>query len=154
MAEVNDSPLEEFERCCRLCVEVMRGFNLDPDQQLMESDDGCRVWGLRKGSANILLIVRRLGDDSHLHVVSPILVIPELELEDFYRHLLELNHESLIGCAFAVRGDQVCVTADRMAKGLDRNELEEILTCVAEAADRYDDELADEFDAEMLGSED
>ena len=91
MAEVNDSPDEEFERCSSLCAEVMRGFDLDPDQQLMESDDGCRVWGLRKGSANILLIVRRLGDDSHLHVVSPILVLPELELEDFYRSCKDYN---------------------------------------------------------------
>ncbi len=144
---------EEFERSVALCEGVLKAFDLDPGAQLMEGDDESRVWGLRKGSANILLIIRKMDEDCHLHVVSPILALPELDLEPFYRRLLELNHEALIGCAFAVRGDQVCVTSDRMTWGLDDNELEEILACVADAADRFDDELAEEFDAEMLGSE-
>ena len=153
MEEDRTSPDQEFKRIVSLCEEVITGFELDPANQLMESEEDCRVWGLRKGSANILLIIRRMGDDNHVHIVSPILQMPDLDLEDFFRRLLELNHEELIGCAFAVRGDQVCVTADRMTWGLDRFELEETLACVAEAADRFDNELSEEFGAEMLGSE-
>lgn len=151
--EIAQATATELDRAIALCERVLVGFGLDPKAQLMESEAGSRVWGLRKGSANILLIVRKMDEDCHLHVVSPILGLPELELEAFYRRLLELNHDALIGCAFAVRGDQVCVTSDRMTWGLDRNELEELLACVADAADRFDDELASEFDAEMLGSE-
>ena len=61
------------------------------------------------------------------------------------RRLLELNAGELAGAAFGLRDDEVVLTADRSTAGLDQIEVEELIRCVADYADHYDDVLTKEF---------
>ncbi len=47
--------------------------------------------------------------------------------------------------AFAVRQDRVIITADRTTRDLDRSEVVEMIERVAAYADKFDDELVEEF---------
>jgi hypothetical protein len=84
--------------------------------------------------------------DSIVHVTFPILRVPADGAEKLFRRLLELNHELGSFASFSLdpRG-KVWLGAGRFAADLDDHELRELIAQVAGLADRYDDELLDQF---------
>ena len=84
--------------------------------------------------------------DSIVHVTFPILRVPGEGAEPLFRRLLELNHElgSFASFSLDVRG-KVWLGAGRFAADLDQDGLRELIAQVAGLADRYDDELLEQF---------
>jgi hypothetical protein len=95
----------------------------------------------------VFVFLTRSGSDNVLQVMAPLLrPSPDaLEGPRLCRRLLELNAGALTGAAFGLRGEEVVLTADRLTDGLDLVEVEEMIRRVADYADRFDDELLQEF---------
>jgi hypothetical protein len=84
--------------------------------------------------------------DSIVHVTFPILRVPADGVEPLFRRLLELNHELGSFASFSLDGrGKVWLGAGRFAADLDEHELRELIAQVAGLADRYDDELLEQF---------
>jgi hypothetical protein len=100
---------------------------------------------IQRGSAVIGINV--LVEQGVLMVFSPIMNVPLVGREGFYRRLLELSFVTTSDAAFAVNAsrDEVVVRSLRRLSALDYEEFEDILATVGEVADRWDDELIKEF---------
>jgi hypothetical protein len=99
----------------------------------------------RKGSATIGLNV--LDDHGLLLLLAPVMAVPAVGRENFYRRLLELSFLSTADAAFAIDAakDEVFVRALRRLSGLDYEEFEDLLDTVGRVADEWDDALKREF---------
>jgi hypothetical protein len=102
---------------------------------------------VQRGSAVIGINV--LEEQGVLMVFSPIMPVPIGGREAFYRRLLELSFVTTSDAAFAINSprDEVVVRCLRRLSALDYEEFEDILATVGEVADRWDDELVQEFGA-------
>jgi T3SS (YopN, CesT) and YbjN peptide-binding chaperone 1 len=116
---------------------------------------GPDAWAIFRGTAlgYVALIVPDDGDaepDSIVHVTFPILRVPDQGAEPLFRRLLELNHELGSFASFSLdsRG-KVWLGAGRFAQDLDEPGLRELIAQVAGLADRYDDELLEEFGKDL-----
>lgn len=100
---------------------------------------------IRRGSAH--LGVNVLEEQGVLMLLAPIMEVPPLARERFYRKLLELSFLATADAAFAIDGkkDLVYVRALRRLSGLDYEELADLLSTVGAVADQWDDLLAAEF---------
>jgi hypothetical protein len=134
-----------FHACEQMVATVLHGRGLDPNASRIASDDG-PAWGLQQGSAEVYIFLSS-GEkgENFIQVVSPVLVPSTGTFHDLARRLLELNANELTGAAFGLRDDKIVLTADRSTTGLDRVELEEMITRVAGYADYYDDILTVEY---------
>jgi len=99
----------------------------------------------RKGSATIGLNV--LDDHGLLLLLAPVMPVPAVGRENFYRRLLELSFLTTADAAFAIDAakDEVFVRALRRLSGLDYEEFEDLLDTVGRVADEWDDALKREF---------
>ena len=99
----------------------------------------------RKGSASIGLNV--LDDHGLLLLLAPVMPVPAVGREAFYRRLLELSFLKTADAAFAIDAakDEVFVRALRRLSGLDYEEFEDLLDTVGRVADEWDDALKREF---------
>ena len=111
---------------------------------------GPDAWAIFRGTVlgYVALIVPE-GEsepDSIVHVTFPILRVPGEGAEPLFQRLLELNHELGSFASFSLdsRG-KVWLGAGRFAADLDEPELRELIAQVAGLADRYDDELLEQF---------
>jgi hypothetical protein len=141
-----DNPQESNFHACENMVEaVLHGRGLNPATSRIASDDG-PAWGLQHGSAEVYIFLSA-GDkgQNFIQVVSPVMMPSSATFHDLSRRLLELNANELTGAAFGLRDDEVVLTADRSTTGLDRVELEEMISRVAGYADYYDDILTVEY---------
>ncbi|MGH7271581.1 MAG: YbjN domain-containing protein, partial [Polyangiaceae bacterium] len=100
---------------------------------------------VRKGSAGVGINV--LDVHGVLLLVAPVMPVPKLERESFYRKLLELSFLTTSDAAFAVDAerDEVVVRALRRLSGLDYEEFEDLLETVGKVADQWDDTLVAAF---------
>ncbi len=115
---------------------------------------GDDAWAIFRGSA--VGYVALIGDgegDPIVHASFPILRVPESGAEPLYKRLLELNHELGSLCSFSVdpRG-KVWLGAARFAADLDQSALRELIAQLAGLADRYDDQLLQEFGSDLAVS--
>ena len=94
---------------------------------------------VRKGSASIG--INALADHGVLLLVAPVMPVPKVERETFYRRLLELSFLATSDAAFAIDADrdEVVVRALRRLSGLDYEEFEDLLETVGKVADSWDD---------------
>jgi hypothetical protein len=101
---------------------------------------------LRHGSATVGINV--LDPQGVMMIFAPIMSVPVLGREAFYRRLLELSFVTTSDAAFAIdrSRDEVVVRCLRRLSGLDYEEFEDIVTTVSQVADTWDDELLREFD--------
>lgn len=109
------------------------------------------AWYWNKGSAKIEVFVQEVKFDPthsrfYLRIFSPLMKLPEQNLEGFYRKLLELN-DTKLGVKLTVMpgSDQVYATYERDIKGMDYDEL---VTCILDLewwADILDDELVQTY---------
>jgi hypothetical protein len=115
---------------------------------------GPDAWAIFRGTALgyvALIVPDGEGEpDSIVHVTFPILRVPEQGAEPLFRRLLELNHELGSFASFSLdnRG-KVWLGAGRFAADLDEHGLRELIAQVAGLADRYDDELLEQFGKDL-----
>jgi hypothetical protein len=100
---------------------------------------------VRKGSASVGINV--LEDHGVLLFVAPVMPIPHVGRETFYRRLLELSFLTTSDAAFAVDSNrqEIVVRALRRLSGLDYEEFEDLLETVGKVADDWDEPLRAEF---------
>lgn len=100
---------------------------------------------MRKGSATIGVNV--LDDHGVLLLIAPVMPVPKVGREAFYRRILELSFLTTADAAFAIDSakDEVFVRALRRLSGLDYEEFEDLLDTVGRVADDWDDALKREF---------
>ena len=98
-------------------------------------------WTILKGSATIYIYVQYLekNQDYYFWVVSPVCNAPdEHHQQKFYEELLETNH-TLYGVAFTKYNKWIYIKSIRELKGIDLEEMFNIITRVGNYADMYDD---------------
>jgi hypothetical protein len=100
---------------------------------------------VRKGSAGVGINV--LEDHGVLLFVAPVMPVPKVERDGFFRRLLELSFLTTSDAAFAIDAerDEVVVRALRRLSGLDYEEFEDLLETVGKVADQWDDTLREQF---------
>jgi hypothetical protein len=111
---------------------------------------GPDAWAIFRGTVlgYVALIVPdgESEPDGIVHVTFPILRVPAQGAEPLFRRLLEVNHELGSFASFSLDGHgKVWLGAGRFAADLDEHELRELIAQVAGLADRYDDELLEQF---------
>ena len=102
---------------------------------------------LQHGSATIGVNV--LGEQGVLMVFAPVMPVPALGREAFYRRLLELSFVATADASFAIntQHDEVVVRCLRRLSALDYEEFGDIVATVGAVADQWDDALLGEFGA-------
>jgi T3SS (YopN, CesT) and YbjN peptide-binding chaperone 1 len=141
----------EFEGAKKLVEEVIASLGLDPAAVRSRDTEGLASWGIKRGSAAILVTVFKSdrGDAAFLRAISPVMTLPESERRpDLYRRLLELNGQGLVNAAFGIIGERIVVKSERPASWLEAAEVEQIITQLSAVADTYDDRLVREFGGE------
>ena len=150
MSPTADPASTEVERAVALVEKTIRGLGVDPAASKSQRE-GHVAYALRRGSARILIAVHAPSDElpeGRLRVVAPVVRMPAADREGpLCRHLLELNAAALVGSAFAISGDEVVVVSERSIHDLDGSEVDAMIRDVGRVADRYDDELAEQFGA-------
>jgi hypothetical protein len=135
------------EQVASMVESYFRKRNLDPHRQTLPEAQGTGWW-LSEGSAKVYIFVQETTSGPVLRITSPILHLPKVQMEAFYRRLLDINAD-LSGCALATYESVVLVVAQRPTLALDQEELDALVWNVAYVADLLDDKLAAEFGAEM-----
>lgn len=138
----------ELDRVVDLVEAHLKQEGLVPEDVKMKTADGHPAWAFRQGSASVrihLLPGDKESDYGYFQVVAPVIILPDNDREKVFERLLALNADQLWSCAFAVRQDRVIITADRTTRDLDRSEVVEMIERVAAYADKFDDELVEEF---------
>ncbi|MFC2029840.1 YbjN domain-containing protein [Chloroflexota bacterium] len=119
---------------------VFRSLGLNPAECI--DPQGWRHLSL--GSAHGLVgVVEWEPGDHHLVVFSPIVELPDDvdQLAQFFRILLELNHNDTHSARFSLRDRLVHLSLSRPIRGLDEEEVEDAIRTVMAVADTYDDRL-------------
>jgi hypothetical protein len=110
-----------------------------------------RSWKVHKGSAAVRIAVVENDDFTHLRVMATVLTVgPATDRTALFAHLLGVNLE-LCGAAFALRGDQVMIVAERSTLDLDRSEVMDVIARVQRYADDHDDALVADFGGTLGG---
>jgi Putative bacterial sensory transduction regulator len=140
----------QFEGAKKLVEEVITSLGLDPASVRSRDTDGLVAWGIKRGSAAILVSVFKndRGDAAYLRAVSPVMTMPTGDCRDLFQRLLELNGQGLVNAAFGITGDRIVVKSERPAAWLEAAEVEQIIMQLSAVADTYDDRLVREFGGE------
>ncbi len=128
-----------------LIDRVFRSYGLDPG----EATDafGWRYLSLGSAQGSVGVVEWQPGQ-YHLVVRAAVLRLPPMDeqLCDFYRWLLELNHDGTLSARFSVHDDIVGVSLSRPIRGLDEVEVHDAIRAVMVVADSYDDWLQETLD--------
>jgi hypothetical protein len=128
-----------------LIDRVFRSYGLDPKKATDEHG-----WHyLRLGSAQGAVgIIEMEPGEHHLVVRSAVLRLPpeDRHLAEFYRLLLELNHEGTRSTRFSVHEGVVGVSLSRPLRSLDEVEVDDAIRTVMVVADIYDEWLQGTLD--------
>ncbi|MGH9550826.1 MAG: YbjN domain-containing protein [Terriglobales bacterium] len=124
-----------------------RHRGLAPSDHELSGSEGCGWW-LIEGSAKVYVFVQDSPNGAVLRITSPLVFLPERNLEGFYRRLLDIN-TNLTACALGTHGDIVLVVSQRATVGMVQDEMDELVWNTAYIADLLDNKLSDEFGARM-----
>jgi T3SS (YopN, CesT) and YbjN peptide-binding chaperone 1 len=140
----------QFEGARKLVEEVIASLGLDPSAVRSRESETHVSWGLKRGSAAILVSVFKSdrGDAAFLRAVSPVMTMPDGDRLALYQRLLELNGQGLVNAAFGISGERIVVKSERPASWLEAAEVEQIIMQLSAVADTYDDRLVREFGGE------
>jgi len=115
------------------CGEAEKGF-------ISETE-----WWIVNGSVKVQVFLTSLEEDAELIVAANILH-PDKDFPALNRYILQLNGSfKLKGASFGIRNHQLILSFVRPVEGLDPEELEWMIACIAVLADEYDDFLIDKF---------
>lgn len=118
---------------------------LDVANHVLPPEQG-QGWWLDEGSARIYVLTEEDHRGLFVRVTSSIARCPAGVKEPLFQYLLEINRD-LNACGLALLEDLVLVTASRSVKGLDQEELNDMIWNVSYVADKLDDELVSRFGA-------
>ncbi len=128
---------------------VISELGLSPTETLLDWPGAVRGWGLKKGSAEVYITLRRSDETGENFIrVSAILLVlpPDPDARNrLYRHILEENAGRILGAAFGISADKVILVSERSTTDLDISEVRDMIRRVGHYADYYDDLLVSEF---------
>jgi hypothetical protein len=137
---------DAFDAACSITAAVLSKLGIDPTTSQLRDEPGTKAWGMKRGSAQVLLSVTRGDRGAWIRIAAPVLRVPptidsaaKLKL---FSQLLDLNAKSMRNASFGTMGELVVVASERPAEGLDEQEAEQMLRHVSALADHYDDELS------------
>src|SRR5688572_4632131 len=88
------------------------------------SKEGLPAWRVQKGSAHVYIVLSARDEKNYLRVTAPVLHVEAgVDRLKLYQRLLELNETHVSGAAFALRGDTVMLTIERVTVDLDPSEV-------------------------------
>jgi hypothetical protein len=91
----------------------------------------------------VVIGINVLADRGVLMVFAPIMAVPVVGREAFFRHLLELSFITTSDAAFAINAprDEVVLRCLRRLSALDYEEFEDIVSTVGDVASKWHDVL-------------
>ena len=105
-------------------------------------------WWIVNGSVKVQVFLTSLEEDAELIVAANILRMDK-DSPVLNKYVLQLNGSfKLKGASFGIRNKQLVLFFVRPVEGLDPEELEWMIACIAILADEYDDFLIQKFHVE------
>ena len=102
-------------------------------------------WWIVSGSVKVQIFLTSLDQNAELIVASNLFQYPN-PIPEINEYVLKLNGTlKLKGVSFGIRNKHLVLSYVRPVEGLDRDELEWIIACIAVIADEYDDFLIEKF---------
>ena len=102
-------------------------------------------WWIISGSVKVQILLTNLDQNAELIVASNLFQNPNPNSE-INEYVLKLNGTlKLKGVSFGIRNKHLILSYVRPVQGLDPEELEWIIACIAVIADEYDDFLIEKF---------
>ncbi|MBS1254984.1 MAG: hypothetical protein MAG581_00781 [Deltaproteobacteria bacterium] len=102
-------------------------------------------WWIISGSVKVQIFLTSLDENAELVVASNLFQYPE-QNNAINEYVLKLNGTlKLKGVSFGIRNKHLILSYVRPVQGLDPEELEWIIACIAVIADEYDDFLIEKF---------
>ena len=103
-------------------------------------------WWIVSGSVKVQIFLTSLDQNAELIVASNLFQYPN-SISEINEYVLKLNGTlKLKGVSFGIRNKHLILSYVRPVEGLDKEELEWIIACIAVIADEYDDFLIEKFD--------
>ena len=103
-------------------------------------------WWIISGSVKVQIFLTSLDQNAELIVASNLFQYSDSRPE-INEYVLKLNGTlKLKGVSFGIRNKHLILSYVRPVEGLDKEELEWIIACIAVIADEYDDFLIEKFD--------
>ena len=103
-------------------------------------------WWIVSGSVKVQIFLTSLDQNAELIVASNLFQYPN-SIQEINEYVLKLNGTfKLKGVSFGIRNKHLILSYVRPVEGLDKEELEWIIACIAVIADEYDDFLIEKFD--------
>jgi len=141
-----DVHARNFKTTANLIETLLKQIGEDVKESRLDEDEaGSREWVFSRQTAVVYIRLTRTDDGNYLNICCPIMKMPADKLLPFYRRLLELNNEKLIGAAFGLKDDLVVIAVDRFTTDIDLSEIESMVTAVTMYANEYGDKLVEEF---------
>lgn len=129
---------------------VINEFGVDP--KLCRGKQAGQ-WNLKIGSANVWVDVFQSKDTNgnfidsgYIQVMAPIVAVPADRQLEFYREVLEINHQ-LYGVGFTKFENTIYIKIIRELEGLDQSEVASTMKRIGHYADEYDDLLKKKYAA-------
>ena len=105
-----------------------------------------KEWWIVSGSVKVQIFLTSLDQNAELIVASNLFQYPN-SISEINEYVLKLNGTlKLKGVSFGIRNKHLILSYVRPVEGLDKEELEWIIACIAVIADEYDDFLIEKFD--------
>ena len=96
-------------------------------------------WWIISGSVKVQIFLTSLDQNGELIVASNLFQYPN-SIPEINEYVLKLNGTlKLKGVSFGIRNKHLILSYVRPVEGLDQEELEWIIACIAVIADEYDD---------------
>ncbi len=126
--------------------EIISSLGVDPSTCY---NDEKKVWSLQKDDAKVDVVMFSIsqegsGTTDYIEIASPVMKVIDVNLENFFRRLLEINNTS-IGVKFALDQEWVWLLVQRELEGLDRSEILTMLDRIGNFSNDMKQQLKDEF---------
>ena len=113
----------------------------DAEKSLVSNQE----WWIISGSVKVQIFLTSLDQNGELIVASNLFHYPN-SIQEINEYVLKLNGTlKLKGVSFGIRNKHLILSYVRPVEGLDQEELEWIIACIAVIADEYDDFLIEKF---------
>lgn len=139
----------DLQQTSALVEESIRGLKVDPVACRGQKEG---QWSLIYRGSTVWIDVFNFQDNPtrwYFQMMSPLLPVPDKNVESFYQNCLEINH-NLYGSWISKKGDWLYVMFLREAAGLDLNEINATLDRVAIYSSDYNGKLKFKFEGSWL----
>ncbi len=139
----------DFIQTSALVEASLKGLNVDPVACRGQNQG---QWSLIYKGSTVWIDVFNFPSTPerwYFQVMSPLLVLPDKNIESFYQNLLEINH-TLFGSWICKKNDWSYLMFLREAAGLDLNEINATLDRVAFYCNDYKGKLTFKFEGSWL----